>query len=73
MPEALKNFFFIDGEQLREFFKVSTPENIAKAIDIVSQLELVYKAEDHLAKVENNLRKSVKNYYPAIGKGSKKY
>lgn len=66
LPEALKNFFFIDGEQLREFFKVSTPENIAKAIDIVSQLELVYKASDHLSKVENNLRKSVKNSTPQL-------
>jgi len=66
LPEALKNFFFIDGEQLREFFKVSTPENIAKAIDIVSQLELVYKAADHLSKVENNFRKSVKNTTPQL-------
>lgn len=66
LPEALKNFFFIDGEQLREFFKVSTPENIAKAIDIVSQLELVYKAANHLSKVEGNLRKSVKNTTPQL-------
>jgi len=66
LPEALKNFFFIDGEQLREFFKVSTPENISKAIDIVSQLELVYKASDHLSKVETNLRKSVKNSTPQL-------
>ena len=66
LPEALKSFFFIDGEQLREFFKVSTPENIAKAIDIVSQLELVYKASDNLSKVENALRKSVKNSTPQL-------
>jgi DNA sulfur modification protein DndD len=66
LPEALKNFFFIDGEQLREFFKVSTPDNISKAIDIVSQLELVYKAADHLSKVETNLRKSVKNTTPQL-------
>jgi DNA sulfur modification protein DndD len=71
LPEALKNFFFIDGEQLREFFKISTPENIAKAIDIVSQLELVYKAADHLSKVENNLRKSVKNSTPQLEKVQK--
>nr|WP_319375813.1 AAA family ATPase [uncultured Methanoregula sp.] len=68
LPEALKNFFFIDGEQLREFFKVSTPENIAKAIDIVSQLELVYKAADHLSKVENSLRKNVKNTTPDLAR-----
>lgn len=68
LPEALKNFFFIDGEQLREFFKVSTPENIAKAIDIVSQLELVYKAEKNLEKLEKNLRKNVSATTPEIGK-----
>ena len=66
LPEALKNFFFIDGEQLREFFKVSTPENISQAIDIVSQLELVYKASDHLSKVESNFRKSVKTTTPQL-------
>lgn len=66
LPEALKNFFFIDGEQLREFFKISTPENIAKAIDIVSQLELIYKAEEHLIKVENTLRRSVKSTTPQL-------
>jgi DNA sulfur modification protein DndD len=66
LPEALKNFFFIDGEQLREFFKVSTPEKIAEAIDIVSQLELVYKAADHLSKLEGHLRKNVKNTTPQL-------
>lgn len=68
LPEALKSFFFIDGEQLREFFKVSTPENIAKAIDIVSQLELVYKAANHLEKSEKNLRKNVSATTPELGK-----
>lgn len=72
LPEALKNFFFIDGEQLREFFKISTPENISKAIDIVSQLELVYKAEDHLSKVENSLRRSVKNTTPQLERVQRK-
>lgn len=66
LPEALKNFFFIDGEQLREFFRVSTPENIAKAIDTVSQLELVYKSESHLEKVEGALRKNVRATTPQL-------
>jgi len=68
LPEALKNFFFIDGEQLREFFKVSTPENIAKAIDIVSQLELVHNATNHLEKLEKNIRKNVSATTPELGK-----
>lgn len=71
LPDALKTFFFIDGEQLREFFKVSTPEKIAQAIDIVSQLDLVYKAEIHLKKTESNIRKSVKDTTPDLEKVKK--
>jgi DNA sulfur modification protein DndD len=66
LPEALKSFFFIDGEQLREFFKISTPDKIAEAIDIVSQLELVYKSEEHLEKYENALRRNVKSTTPQL-------
>ncbi|MDG6219513.1 MAG: ATP-binding protein, partial [Candidatus Thermoplasmatota archaeon] len=36
LPVDLRNFFFIDGEQLREFFKFRSPEKVAKAIEQVS-------------------------------------
>ncbi|NLA32287.1 MAG: AAA family ATPase, partial [Methanomicrobiales archaeon] len=52
LPEALRNFFFIDGEQLREFFKYSSPKEVATAIDNVSQLDLVFKAAGNLTKYE---------------------
>lgn len=66
LPEALRGFFFIDGEQLREFFKVSTQEKIEDAIDIVSQLALLYKSAGHLQKYRNKLRTGVKDTSPRL-------
>jgi DNA sulfur modification protein DndD len=66
LPDALKSFFFIDGEQLREFFRVSSPDEVAKAIDTVSQLELVYKASSHLELLEKDLRKNIKTSTPQL-------
>jgi len=66
LPEALKSFFFIDGEQLRAFFETSTPQKIAQAIDIVSQLDLVYKAAYHLEMYEKLLKRSVKVTTPNL-------
>jgi len=68
LPEALKSFFFIDGEQLRTFFETSTPQKIAQAIDIVSQLDLVFKAADHLEMYEKSLKRSVKVTTPNLKK-----
>lgn len=66
LPKALMNFFFIDGEQLREFFKVSTPLKISNAVDKVSQLELVYKSKKNFTKVERALRTNLKNTTPKL-------
>jgi len=66
LPEALRNFFFIDGEQLREFFKFSTPQKISKAIDKVSQLELVYQAAEHLKEYEKQLRTNIRATTPQL-------
>jgi len=66
LPEALRSFFFMDGEKLREFFEVSDPEKIAKAIDIVSQLDLVYNSANNLEMFEKSLRKNVKATTPQL-------
>ncbi|MDW7774877.1 MAG: AAA family ATPase [Methanosarcinales archaeon] len=66
LPEALRSFFFMDGEKLREFFEVSDPEKIAKAIDIVSQLDLVYNSYYNLEMFEKSLRKNVKATTPKL-------
>lgn len=72
LPEALRQFFFIDGEQLREFFRISNPAEIAKAIDNVSQLDLMYKAAENLEAYENQLRKNVKATTPQLQKAQQK-
>lgn len=66
LPEALRNFFFIDGEQLREFFRFSSPKEVAAAIDNVSQLDLMFKAAENLKKYERQLRKNVKATTPQL-------
>lgn len=66
LPEALRQFFFIDGEQLREFFKVSSPKKIAEAIDNVSQLELMYKVAENLETYGKQLRSNVKSTTPQL-------
>ncbi|MBT8508697.1 hypothetical protein AZH53_09800 [Methanomicrobiaceae archaeon CYW5] len=66
LPEALRSFFFIDGEQLREFFKVSSPRKIAAAIDQVSQLDILYRVAASLDLSEKKLRKSARSNNPKV-------
>ena len=66
LPGALKNFFFMDGEQLQKLFHSSTPQKTADAIDNISQLDLVKQSRLHLAKVESALRNSKKNTDPQL-------
>ena len=66
LHKALIHIFFIDGEQLREFFKVSSPKKIAEAIDNVSQLELMYKVAENLEPYGKQLRSNVKSTTPQL-------
>jgi DNA sulfur modification protein DndD len=66
LPEALNGFFFIDGEQLHDFFRVSTPKKISAAIDDVSQLELVKNAVEHFSSLAAELHKQVKKTTPKL-------
>lgn len=72
LPEALRSFFFMDGEKLREFFKKDTAENIASAVEKVSQLDLMYKAAEHLESYEKEIRRSVKETTPQLTEINKK-
>ena len=66
LPKALRSFFFMDGEKLREFFNESSSENIAKSIEKVSQLDLVFKSAENFEKQYNRYRRSVKDTNPQI-------
>jgi DNA sulfur modification protein DndD len=66
LPVDLRSFFFIDGEQLREFFKFRSPEKVAKAVEQVSQLELIEQADEHLRELKRDLRKDVRESTPQL-------
>lgn len=66
LPVDLKQFFFMDGEKLREFFNKDTAENIGESIEKISQLDLMYKAEEHLDVLEKEIRKNVKESTPRL-------
>lgn len=66
LPLDLKQFFFMDGERLREFFNKDTAQNIGDSIEKISQLELMHKAAEHLEAHEKDLRKSVKESTPKL-------
>ena len=65
LPSALRSFFFIDGEQLREFFKVDASDNLQEAIEKLSQLELVKKTESSLETYRKYLRNKLQENNPA--------
>lgn len=66
LPKDLRSFFFMDGEKLREFFNKDTARNIGDSIEKVSQLDLMYKAAEHLETLEKDLRKNVKDSTPQL-------
>jgi len=65
LPSALRSFFFIDGEQLREFFEVDASYNLQEAIEKLSQLELVKKTESSLETYRKYLRNKLQENNPA--------
>ena len=65
LPSALRSFFFIDGEQLREFFKVDASDNLQEAIEKLSQLELVKKTESSLETYRKYLRNKLQENNPS--------
>ncbi|MDD3069214.1 MAG: AAA family ATPase [Bacilli bacterium] len=68
LPSALRSFFFIDGEQLREFFKVDASTNLQEAIEKLSQLELVKKTESSLETYRKYLRNKLQENNPATSR-----
>ena len=68
LPEALRSFFFIDGEQLREFFKVDSSNKMQKSIERLSQLDLLQRVQESLSFCRKELRDKLKNSNPATAK-----
>jgi DNA sulfur modification protein DndD len=61
LPYHMRNFFFIDGEQLRALFQKILPEQIRSAIFDLSQISLLQTTIDHLSSFKSSLRQEVKD------------
>lgn len=56
LPQDMRNFFFIDGEKLRQLFEKSDPGDIKKSIFDLSQITLLQNTIDHIASVKRSIR-----------------
>ena len=59
VPEDIAEFFFIDGERLRQTFENVESVTIQKSIFQISQLDLLKKVFDHLDNVREKLRREI--------------
>ena len=66
LPDDLRSFFFIDGEQLHEFFKRDATRNLKSAIEKLSQLDIVDAALDSLKTYRGDLRKKISQTNPQL-------
>lgn len=64
LPEALKGFFFFDGERLDDFFLAGNEDEVRRAILDVSQIGLLDLAVEHLENVSSRVRRDAGNLNP---------
>ena len=72
LPDDLRSFFFIDGEQLHEFFRRDATRNLKSAIEKLSQLDIVDAALDSLKTYRGDLRKKISQTNPNLEAVQKK-
>lgn len=65
LPKDIRHLFIFNGEQIAGIFKPDNDKGLKNSIYKISELEIIDKAKDHLAKVEsellNEIQKSSKN------------
>lgn len=66
LPQIVTRFFFFDGEQLREFFKNISQEDVKNAIFDISQISLIEIAINNLGKVLSDYRSEDKSNDPKL-------
>ncbi|MEM4318050.1 MAG: AAA family ATPase [Candidatus Nitrosocaldaceae archaeon] len=71
LPENIHEFYFFDGEQLDEFFREKSSEKVKKAIEKLSQLDLLDRAIEHLNVVKQEILKSLKASSPRVDQKKK--
>lgn len=65
LPESIHEFYFFDGEQLDEFFRdIKSKDKVKKAIEKLSQIELLDRAIKHLEDTKKEVYRSLKTLSP---------
>ena len=59
LPKDLRHLFFFNGEQIKEIFKPGNHDGLKVSVHKVSEIELIEKAKQHLATVEQNYLKEI--------------
>lgn len=65
-PEAIREFFFFDGERLDNYFKEATAQNIRNAVFRISQIDLLEHVEKRLNKLSKEFRREASKNSPEI-------
>lgn len=73
LPQSIHEFYFFDGEQLDEFFKDKSNDNVKKAIEKLSQIELLDNTRKHLEIVKAEIYKSLKHLSPRFKEKQKDF
>lgn len=68
VPNAIREFFFFDGERLDDYFKVATSHQIRQAIFDVSQVRLLQVVRERLGILIGDLRREAGRKSPALDK-----
>ena len=67
LPEAIKEYFLFDGEQLETYFKDDT-KNIEKSINKLSQLNILERTIKHLDSREDDYNNKLRELNPSLGR-----
>ena len=68
LPLKLRKYFLFNGEQLGNFFNLSTSGNIKDSVDQLSQLNLLNRLVNHLDSIESTHINRGKNLSPNLTK-----
>jgi len=67
LPKDVRNFFFLDGEQLRQFFS-NTKQNVENAILDVSQISVLEEASERVNKLKRGINAEMGEEMPELNK-----
>lgn len=72
LPEAIREYFFFDGEQLLKYFDVNKKKHIEATINSIAQIDSLKESNKHLLTLIQEFRKDLKKKDPQIEEKEKK-